>query len=82
MNNLSQSHIIVIGSPFSQYQWSKNSSAICSTVNIVTVGINCMSEPRWSVIEQIILNPLSNGKGPTNSIATLSPLSSGTGKEV
>ena len=80
MNNLSWSHIIVVGSPFSQYQWLKNSSAICSAVNVVTVGINYMSEPSRSVIKQIILNLLSNGKGPTKSIATLSPLSSGTGK--
>ena len=80
MDNLSQSHIIVVGSPFSQYQWLKNNSTICSTTKVVTIGTNCMSEPSQSVIEQIILNPSSNGKGPTKLIATLSPLLSGTGK--
>lgn len=80
MNSLSQSHTIDFGSPFLQYQWSKHSTAIFLAVNVVTVGISWMSDPSQSVMEQIMLNPSSKGRGPTKSIATLSPLLSGTGK--
>lgn len=71
-NNLSRSDTISNGRPFSQYQWSKNTTANSSAVIFAFVGTILMSDPNRQVIEQIMSYPLSRGSGPTKSIATLS----------
>ena len=44
----------------------------------VRVGAICMSDPSRSVIVKIQLNPSSSSSGPTKSITTEAPRSSGT----
>jgi hypothetical protein len=78
-NNLSLSEIISSGKPFSQYQCLKNTVANPSANMSVRVGAIHMSEPSRSVIIKIQLKPSSSGSGPTKSIATEAPCSSGTG---
>ena len=80
INNLSLSDTISVGKPFSQYQFLKNSDANASAVMSVRVGTMCISDPNRSVIVRIQLKPSSSGSGPTKSIATDDPLSSGTGR--
>ena len=70
----------VSGSPFLQYKWLKNKSAIALAISVEMVGTSWISDPRRLVIEQIMLNPPSIGSGPVKSMVTLSPHSSGTGK--
>lgn len=79
MKSLSRTETILSGSPFSQYQWSKKREARASAVKSVQVGISRTSDPRRSVIVSRQLKPLSRGKGPTKSIATLSRRLSGIG---
>src|SRR6266702_838079 len=78
-NSLSRSDTISKGSPFSQYQLSKNISASFSAVRVEIVGIRRISEPRRSVRVRIMSKPLSLGSGPMKSIATESHRLLGTG---
>ena len=80
MNNLSLSDTISAGNPFSQYQCLKNRDANDSALMSVLVSTIRISDPSWSVIVSIQLNPSSLGRGPTKSIVTEDPLSSGTGR--
>ena len=80
MNSLSQSEMISTGSLFLQYQCSKNRPASRLADKSILVGIIWMSAPSLSVVVRIQSIPLSVGKGPIKSIATLSPRLFGTGK--
>jgi hypothetical protein len=78
--SLSWSETISYGSPFLQYQWSKNNPAKCSAEILSLHGTRWMSALSLSVIETIILKPLSLGNSLMKSMATKSPRTSGTGR--
>ena len=69
MKSLSRSQMMLLGSPFSQYQLLKNSTARSSAVMFKFVGTIRTLAPMRSVIDRMQLKPESMGKGPMKSIA-------------
>ena len=80
IKSLLWSDIISIVNPFSQYHSLKNSSASCSAVSVVVVGMIRTSDPSQSMKVTMLLKPSSVGSGPMKSMATGSQRSLGTGR--
>src|ERR1700678_2386922 len=70
MKSLSRSEMMSVGSPFSQYQLSKNRTASSLAVREVEVGMMRISDDRRSVMVRMQLYPWSRGRGPMKSIDT------------
>ena len=80
INSLSRLQTMLSGSPFSQYQLLKKSSASSSVVILILVGIIQMSVPRQLVTDNMQLYLLSTGSRPIKSMVILLAQRSGTGK--
>src|ERR1700749_3533242 len=80
MKILSRLLTILIGRPFLQYQLSKNIWVNFSAVRDVCDGMILMSVPSRSVMVMMESKPLSGGRGPKKSMATLLKWLLGTGR--